>query len=225
VADLVSKYFSSELDRAEEESLEGLLDSSAKESERFSDMALSEYRAMGLPDASKGWTLPAWKAGHWIALCLAGGGLAWLLWPCAPKPRPDLALEGGTFGVEARRSLDRMDDSVPTGRLQALPPIREEAPRLNLDRQAARPAPRRGSLLGLLVKQASAGPARVWVRDAAGAEVQRIYSGQLGPGEWRFEWDGRLADGTRAAPGTYTIAVQRGASLQTEQVHLKPRNP
>ena len=223
--DLVAKYFTSELDSSEEAALESALDSSASEAERFSDMALSEYRAMGLPEP--GGLRIRWSAWRWPLACLVGGCIAWLAWPASMCRRPDLALQAGDFSVDAH--VASLESQVPSqshvrnrapSMDQSLPPIPMEEPRLQLDRQAPRPEIRKGSLLGVMVSQKVDGPAQVTVQDGAGRELRSLFRGELRPGQWRFEWDGRLENGSKASPGGYTIAVKRGKSLQLKQIQL-----
>jgi len=84
---------------------------------------------------------------------------------------------------------------------------------------------KRGKLLGVLVKQAVPGQARVTVKDGQGRELLELFSGTLPRGQRRFEWDGRLADGSPAAPGSYSIEVKRGGSVQRQQLTLKSTRP
>jgi hypothetical protein len=219
--DLVVKYFASELDRAEEATLEALLDGSAAEAERFSAMALSEYRDMGLPEPLSGGMRPRGNAWRWPLACLVGGCIAWLAWPSSSCQRPDLALQGGAFAVDAHVPAPSAQAQAQAQvRNQNLPPIAMAEPRLQLDREAPKPEVRKGSLLGVLVSQKVEGLAQVSVQDGRGRELRSLFSGELKPGQWRFEWDGRLEDGSKASPGTYDIAVKRGKSLQLKQVQL-----
>lgn len=61
-----------------------------------------------------------------------------------------------------------------------------------------------------------AGRVTVEILDAAGAVVHRSETEARGPGTLAFEWDGTLADGTRAVPGEYRIAARVSSGARTE---------
>jgi hypothetical protein len=52
------------------------------------------------------------------------------------------------------------------------------------------------------------GAHRVDVYDAAGRVVRRLYAGSRAEGDYRLEWNGRDARGTRAASGVYFVRIR-----------------
>lgn len=211
MADLVAEFYSRDLSTAEAAELELIFENSADEAERFAELGLAEYKSMGLPE-------PRWKSGRggawkWPLVLLFAAGGAWAFMPAPKQGRPDLSLEGEAFSME----------HAPTRAIQTLPVIRALepiSPRTKLTRKVPDET-KRGRRLGVLVKQAVSGPARVTVKDSQGRELLELFNGTLHKGERRFEWDGRLADGSAANAGDYSIAVQRGKSLQIKQLSLK----
>jgi hypothetical protein len=229
VADLVAEFFERDLGPAEAAELEQLFADSASEAERFAALALAEYKSTGLPQ-------PRWMSrrfGPWkwpLALLLAAAA-TWAFMPSSRPQRPDLGLEGEAFSVA--ESPRRAPKAAARAGARTLPDIGEplesalpdvEAPRLSVTRKASE-AQRQGSRLGVLVKQAVLGQASVTVKDSQGRELLELFDGPLPPGSRRFEWDGRLADGSAAAPGSYSIEVRRGNSVQTKPLTLKSARP
>ena len=52
-----------------------------------------------------------------------------------------------------------------------------------------------------------AGPARLDLFDVTGRRIAVVADGAFAAGEWTIPWDGRRADGTRTAPGTYFLRL------------------
>lgn len=76
------------------------------------------------------------------------------------------------------------------------------------------------SSLSIIVHQSKPGPLSVRVLDTRGVEVLPLYNGNLGPGHWVFEWNGRLVNGQQAGPGFYLIEVQSGLFVERKGVQI-----
>jgi flagellar basal-body rod modification protein FlgD len=76
-----------------------------------------------------------------------------------------------------------------------------------------------GSVSGAVDLDASAQSVVVQVTDSGGAVVQKVYLGAQQAGLAKFTWDGTRQDGTRAAPGTYTI---KGYTLSGTEATAQP---
>jgi len=63
------------------------------------------------------------------------------------------------------------------------------------------------ALSGSLALDEPARDVSVGVFDRAGQQIARVALGDLPPGPAAFSWDGRLADGSDAPPGTYSVTV------------------
>lgn len=76
---------------------------------------------------------------------------------------------------------------------------------------------------GLSVEISLAKPAPLAVRvlDTRGTEMAALYRGNLGPGNWVFQWDGQLSDGRSASAGYYQIEVQSGLFVQTKKIQIQ----
>ena len=62
--------------------------------------------------------------------------------------------------------------------------------------------------------------ATVDVLDAAGRRVRRLWDGVLGPGNHRFQWDGRDQDGRPAPAGVYLAYLQAAGSAHCRKLTL-----
>ncbi|HID09828.1 MAG TPA: hypothetical protein EYP17_00810 [Candidatus Latescibacteria bacterium] len=62
-------------------------------------------------------------------------------------------------------------------------------------------------------------PAEVWlgVYNLEGGLVQEVYSGTLGRGQYRYEWNGRDEDGELVPPGVYLYRISVCADAKTEE--------
>lgn len=223
MADLTQKFFDTGLSQAEQAQLEAELEASPELASAFSERALAEYRAMGLPEPTWRRALP-WKRFVWPLALLLGTCMAWSLFGPGHPARPDLGLDGGSFknGGYAEPSEEAPAPQKPAPAEAKKVPLAEAMPKVNDGRKAPKfNGTVQGTRLGVVVKQAENGFAVVSVRDSAGRELRNLYQGQLGPGEHRFEWDGRLNDGKAAAPGTYSIAVRRGGSTVEKEITIK----
>jgi len=162
--------------------------------------------------------------GHfrWPLAVLFSAGAAWAFWGGSAISRPDLGLPGGAFAAAPERGPGRAARRADTVPDEGALPLGPPQPRFSGAQKPPSRSPRRqGKLLGVVVKQAVAGPALVIVKDGSGRELRRLFDGELKPGKWRFEWDGHLEGGLSARPGTYRIAVRRGSSEQSQEVTLK----
>lgn len=63
-------------------------------------------------------------------------------------------------------------------------------------------------LVGALDLPSSAGDVVMSISDATGQLVQRLSLGPQAAGQLSFSWDGKMANGTMAAPGLYKIEAQ-----------------
>lgn len=83
--------------------------------------------------------------------------------------------------------------------------------------------PGEGAVAGAVELRSSASNVEVEITDATGQLVQRLNLGQQAPGMARFEWDGRDANGERAAEGSYlvTTRVLRGTQVESAETLLE----
>jgi hypothetical protein len=79
------------------------------------------------------------------------------------------------------------------------------------------------SNLEVMVRRSSPGQVTVEVLNPFGTPVVLLYQGLLEPGNWAFDWNGRLGDGSPVPPGTYHIQVQSGAIVQSRSVVLRQK--
>ncbi len=64
------------------------------------------------------------------------------------------------------------------------------------------------------------GNVRIEIRDASNRTVRTLYEGSLGTGDWVFDWDGKLADGTALTPGVYDICLLSEGRIQRKPLNL-----
>lgn len=69
-----------------------------------------------------------------------------------------------------------------------------------------------GQSVGGVDLASAADKVSVSILDSSGAEVKRLELGAKSAGSSQFSWDGKLADGTTAADGTYTVKVSASMS-------------
>ena len=77
------------------------------------------------------------------------------------------------------------------------------------------------SSLSVQLRVSSTRSVTVKVLDAKGEELLPLFNGALPAGNWAFEWNGLLKDGTLAQPGSYQIKVQSGSWSQTKEVLIQ----
>jgi len=75
--------------------------------------------------------------------------------------------------------------------------------------------------IAVKVNRKEPGPVSVRVLDMSGLEVAPLYSGNLGVGQWVFEWDGRLPDGNQASPGIYQVEVKSGSYRGSKNIRIR----
>lgn len=203
---LVDEFFKRNLTEAEAQQLEQLLENSAQEALRFGQGLQREYLAMGLPvpNVPKNFGPAASKAG-WTALksvlvaaVLAGGAsLYWWLW--CPSPAPSLHPSGP-------QALSRPKAKLPP------PPV--EVP------QRLSGTSVEGNRLSVVVELDHAAPVEVSIFNPQGRLIRQLYQGNLPSGKWSVHWDGLLADGSKASPGSYRIQVQSGSTQMSKTVAI-----
>jgi hypothetical protein len=75
--------------------------------------------------------------------------------------------------------------------------------------------------LSVVVGQSQLGYLTVRVVNPQGVEVVGLYRGTLGPGNWIFQWDGKLSTGRGAKPGFYLIEVRSGTYVQRKSIQIQ----
>ncbi len=205
MADLIDKFFSEDLTEAEEQALGEALMASDEQALKFGRLAEEAYARYGLPDPGTGSSGAGGLTGgpSLTTWCLLGLVAVGFLLYCI---KGDPASEVPSVPVPVLAD----PGSSPAGK---------PAPKAGVP-VAASPAPAY-DLLKIRVDQDATGPVVVRVLSPEGREVRRMYDGSLAAGQWAFRWDGKLADGTTARPGTYTIEVDNGRSVQNRRVQVQ----
>jgi flagellar hook assembly protein FlgD len=75
--------------------------------------------------------------------------------------------------------------------------------------------------LSVVVSRRSAGLVTVRILDSGKKEVRLLYAGMLQPGDWTFEWEGLLEDGSRAVPGAYFVETQSGSAVMQKKIQIE----
>jgi flagellar hook assembly protein FlgD len=83
---------------------------------------------------------------------------------------------------------------------------------------AARPNPFSNETRFELTLSAAAPDVKLAIYDLTGRLVASLHSGALGAGSHAFVWDGRRADGTRAADGVYFYRARTGSSVMSKRI-------
>lgn len=213
-AELAKAYFERDLTDAEEQSLADWIASSPEAALELAEHARKAYVATGLPTPDWGSTASgsaALRGGilKGLILGLVLSGAVWLAWlrPVAQEaPVPDPL------------------SSVPVSAVPPAPAARKipSHPAPTLAPQPYVPT-RRYDGLAAIVRQEAPSLVTVRVLDGKGGEVRLLYAGMLPRGEWTFEWEGLLQDGTPAPEGTYTVETQSGRSRLQKQVVIDRR--
>jgi hypothetical protein len=214
---LFEKYFFGELNDPEESELETLLEKSEDAAWEFGHTAEQVYNRYGLPAPD----LPTGEGGSsetkrkpwlWVIPGLVLLFLAGYWW----------------WNRKASEITVKPEKENAQKNIQVPQVIRETAPRVpvKVSKPIVPPPEGRkekvaGNNLRVVVKQAVPGPAIVRVLNAMGVEVRRLYNGNLAPGQWAFEWDGRGGDGKLAVPGKYRIEVQAGGITQIREMDIR----
>ena len=224
MADLIKKFFQSELTETEDRTLAEELASSEKAAERFAESAEKAYYALGLPEPrmTGKWAKffhSIWGKLFWVLL--VGGGIAVFYWLLRPENRP---VPAAVPGPEPRQEV------VPLAYPTAAQIYRSPRPIGTPPTPAGfGEAPPEQSFvtdyrnLKLVVTQESDGLVVVKVLGPAGDEVRRLYDGPLDKGKWIFNWDGLLDNGQPAVPGTYRIEVEGGTGNKSQEVLIREK--
>jgi hypothetical protein len=236
--DLVDKFFQRDLSEAEQASLSAALLSSDETALKFETKAEKAYLSFGLPIPQAHWpaqdNLPwhstqshsvghGWGAlrhlghlghlGHWIwpSVFVAGVAGSVATWHYTQKMTvPVAAAEVSTLSVPTPFSRSPVLKPVPQPALKAVVPVRVDETN-----------PPVFSSLSVVVHRAQSGPVQVRVTDPSGQQIIVLYNGDLQPGSWAFQWDGKLNDGDPAKPGFYWIEVQAGAFQQRKSIQIQ----
>ncbi len=248
--DLIVKFFREDLTEAEEAALSERLLSSTEDALRFGQHAEAAYHYYGLPEPGEPGKGPAGGTGPWkkrlLVAFLGIAGLAawaWRHWstvelhgkvlePSRTEPRasvstlpaedPDARADGllkipRTPPAPPAPAAERGERVVPT--LPTTPPGGIPAAPVNLQTRPHDPH----SNLEVVVKRHAPGPVTVCVLRPDGAPAVLLYEGLLAAGIWAFDWNGRLADGSLPAPGTYQIQVESGGVTLRKSVVLREK--
>lgn len=209
---LVDEFFKRNLNEAEAQGLEELLEKSPEDALDFGNRMEREYLAMGLvvPSMPKHFKLGAPHGGSLFlklfltTLALTTAGLlAWRIWP-----QPQAVL---TQPLE--KPLAPVLLSKPKAKL---PPPPLEIPR-RLEGLSEE-----GNRLSVVVELDHSAPVQVDILDSKGQTVRSLYQGSLQAGKWSLRWDGLLSDGARAPAGDYLIRVKSGSNEMTKNVAIEP---
>ncbi len=249
--DLITKFFQEDLNEAEEKALGERLLSSVEDALRFGQHAESAYHYYGLPEprwpggpsGSGGIKLKHWM---WLGVALTGVTL-WALWrhfaqPVEALPKASL----GSLPVKTAE-LNHPKTKSPS-EIQALKenpgiskdekselPGEAEKVRTQSDIRAdlsqmkpvltpvdltAQPSHSHTNL-SVVLRRTSPGKVTLRVLNGEGSQVVLLYDGLLQPGNWSFDWDGKLADGGKPVPGKYKIQVESGSVTQAKSIHIR----
>jgi hypothetical protein len=238
--DLVDKFFREDLTEAEQEALSQELLNSDKAALKFESKAKALYISFGLalprhhwvPQGKLPWhAAPAHSGGHALGLLhhlVHVSHLSHWIWP-------SLFVVGVTGSVVTWNHFEKAAPPVEIPKISATPtPAAPKAnskvlPVLGAAEPAARVTPvalnpgtpPAFSSLSIEVAQTREGPISVQVLDMSGHEVISLYQGGLKAGDWVFEWDGKLTDGSPAQAGFYRIEVQSGAFIQRKNIQIQ----
>ena len=208
----VDEFFKRDLNEAEAQGLDELLEKSPEDALRFGQNLEQHYLSLGLTvptiPSHFGPALP--KAGWGLlkslfaAAALAGTGiLAWSLWP---KPLSTAPLSAPKTSLP--QTLSRPKAKLPS------PPV--EIP------QRLTGTSQEGNRLSVVVELDHAAPVQVAIFDPGNRKVRDLYQGSLQPGKWSLHWDGLLTDGSRAPAGNYRIEVKSGTAEMSKNVAIEP---
>ncbi|MGH7738876.1 MAG: hypothetical protein ACREL1_01900 [bacterium] len=240
--DLIQKFFQADLTEAEEQALSDQLKNFTEEALRFGEEAEARYIRAGLPEPQlpRPLSIPAAAGGSAVSvMAWVHGGLKILVWilgialasvvafglwrnfvPQTPaqnstSPVPGMKAQVSTglrHFVIARRDIHPVSapSTVPTGLVPVLTPV-----------DLNHPLGRTFSALSITVHKVSAGPVTVQVLTLDGKPLVPLYRGLLKPGNWGFEWDGKLADRSIAASGYYQIQLNSGSGPQKKIIQIQ----
>lgn len=243
MADLIEKFYRSDLTEAEDEALATQLGSSEDAADQFAERAEQLYYLFGLPKPQKPGGLSRFLRsswGRWMPVMVMLGGLAaWVWWPkiegnavpgvtsmpmviptpwVVEPPKKEVPISG--------RKTERQIESplVPTESVEPPPTPRIPAGATPVLVGEAPPKPGFETdyrNLKVVVDQEKAGPITVRILSPQGFEVRRLYEGTLKAGKWSFSWDGIMADGMAAEPGVYHIQVLGAAKSISKEIIVR----
>jgi hypothetical protein len=231
--DLVKKFFQSDLTEDEEKLLSERLQTSTEDALRFGQEAEARYARTGLPE-------PSWPKGAAAEAAVSGASkLLWVhgmlrilaallglaiaavvvfsLWrsfvPSNESQVPALSDSSGHESgseptVIVSSSIHKVAAPHPsqTSWVPVLTPV-------DMDHPSGKPF----SSLSITVHKVSEGPVTVEVLTLEGEPLIPLYRGTLKPGNWGFEWDGRLPSGAAAASGYYQIQLDSGPAAAPQK--------
>lgn len=179
--------------------------------------------------------------GHWIwpSVFLAAGIVAAVAWHFAQKasmapPPPALAVEklrvqtledtkppvsASTRAPQPTSTPQRANSPTPLAISAGITPI-GPSPRVTPLSAGVSNSPT-FSTLSVVVSQSKADFVTVRVLEPQGKVVVVLYKGNLEPGDWAFQWDGKSSDGYPAQAGYYQIEVQTGSFIQHKNVQIQ----
>jgi hypothetical protein len=136
------------------------------------------------------------------------------------KPSPTQAVLAPSGGL-AKRADPVLSPPPPTPTLGSAP-LPAALPAVT-PVDALRQPHRSHSNLEVLVRRATPGQIEVRVLNPDGTQAVLLYQGLLQAGSWIFDWNGHLADGRPADPGTYQIQVESGPITQSKRVVIRKK--
>jgi hypothetical protein len=254
--DLLQAYFERDLTAAEEGHLARILQESSEAASQFAALAEKEYGQSGYPKprAPRHWSRARSLA--WLGLQLAvAAGLGWWVWRCqqagpvspaGTSSAPAISLQPAGNG-ETEAPVSRPPSGQET-RPRVYAPAAKKASKPPLDiyneeaAEETRPQPARldvgveaGNHFKMVVELGKNAPVDLGITDSSGRPGRTLYRGNLYAGRWSFEWDGRLGDGQKAAPGRYKVNLAAGQEnlsrwVEIEKVEIQgikpaPRRP
>jgi hypothetical protein len=249
--DLITKFFQEDLTEAEEKVLGERLMSSMEDALRFGQHAETAYHYCGLPEphwpggpsASGGIKLKHWM---WLGVALTGITLL-ALWRHFAQPvqvLPEASIGSSTLKMvdlnhlktksQSEIQVQKENSGISKDEKSQLP---EEAEKVRTqsdvraDLSQMKPVltpidltaqPHRSHTnLSVVLRRTSPGKVTLRVLNGEGTQVVLLYDGLLQPGNWSFDWDGKLADGEKPTPGKYKIQVESGLVTQVKSIHIR----
>jgi len=238
--DLVEQYFQRELTEAEKKAMDELMERSPEAARLFVEKSKAAYQPHALPELK--WSPQPIAPGRplrfskWLWVFAGYGLLAaafWFWsrnhdfqWPWdSPEPvalsTPGKAPKGGAPSPPAVPFAGEPGADSDLAQAMGAPPTPEDETSDDVGPipvTALSPSVLEHPGLRVIVNRPIPGRVTVTALDATGKEIRFLYSGVVQAGQWAFQWDGRRADGNRAAIGNYTLQVQSGLNLQKQEV-------
>jgi hypothetical protein len=233
--DLIKKFFQEDLSEAEEKALGEQLLSSTEDALRFGEEAHNRYASYGLPEPE--WSKPlapvfdpaASPASLYFAYLglkiLAGllalsvaGVVAFGLWRAfAPVAVDSGSPSPASLDSQALLLAPSQIHQVHSPPTVKAPSVAPNLTPIDMDHPSGKPF----SNLSITVHKVSPGAVTVEVTDLEGHSLLSLYQGFLQPGNWGFEWNGKLGDGQAASPGYYQIQMDSGAASQKKVIQIQ----